>query len=406
MPALALRSARRLTLGLVVLGAATLAACEKSPEVVILPPTPGNDLFHTYVNIGNSIGAGFQSDGIVDSTQRQSYAVLFAQQVRTRFAIPALAKPGCRPPLTNIVTGARYLNASPTTCAGRDPSSVAEVINNLAVPGSLAADPSANGNGPGSNVLTMVILGGKSQVQRAVEARPTFVTVEIIGNDVLGPAGSGILTGMTPPSTFAANYDRIVDPLVAAGVKGGVLFTTVNVLRSALFFPAQALQNPAFAGMIAAAAGVPPAALVIHPNCAGSRSLISFPGIVAFLRASPVKVIACSPLVPGGAGDLAVLDVGEQATLSATIGAYNASIRQKAAAVGWALYDVNATLDAALQRGDIRIVDLSRPTQPFGPFMSIDPVHPSALGHKYIANDLIDVVNAKYGTSIAKVTIP
>ena len=38
--------------------------------------------------------------------------------------------------------------------------------------------------------------------------------------------------------------------------------------------------------------------------------------------------------------------------------------------------------------------------------LSLDPAHPSAIGHRYIVNDLIDVVNAKYGTSVAKVAIP
>jgi len=390
------------------------AACEQSADIVRPAPTPGNDLFRSYVNIGNSIGAGYQSGGIVDSTQLQSYAVLFANQVGTRFAVPLLKDPGCPPPLTDFVTQARLGGAAAASCAFRDPASVTGIINNVAVPGALAADPTANGNGPGSSILTQLILGGETQVQRALEAKPTFVTVEIIGNDILAPAGSGQLAGVTPVATFTANIDKIVDPLVAAGVKGGVLFSTANVLRSAVFFPAAALQSAQFAGSIAAAAGLSPSQLIIHRNCAGSSSLISFPGIVAFLKASPVKMIACQPnTIPGTPiGDIAVLDATEQASLTGTLNAYNAYVQQKAAAVGWGYYDVNKTLDAALARGasgqpgGITIVNLGNSKQPFGPFMSIDPVHPSALGHKYIANDLIDVVNAKYGTSIAKVTIP
>jgi lysophospholipase L1-like esterase len=395
-----------LALASVTLGLA--GACEKSADIVRPVPTPGDDLFRSYVNLGNSIGAGYQSGGIVDSTQLQSYAVVFANQVGTRFAVPLLKRPGCPPPLTNFATQARLDNAAAQSCAFRDPASVTGIINNVAVPGALAADPTANGNGPGSSILTQMILGGETQVQRALEAKPTFVTVEIVGNDILAPAGSGQLGGVTPVATFTANIDKIVDPLVAAGVKGGVLFGTANVLHSALFFPAAALQNPQFAGSIAAAAGVAPTALVIHPNCVGSSSLISFPGIVAFLKASPVKIIACQPnTIPGTpVGDIGVLDATEQATLTATVDAYNAYVQQKANTVGWGYYDVNKTLDAAVARGDITIVNLGNPTQPFGPFMSIDPVHPSALGHKYITNDLIDVVNAKYGTSIPKVTIP
>ena len=36
-------------------------------------------MFPRYVAMGNSITAGFQSAGINDSIQQQSYAVLFAQ---------------------------------------------------------------------------------------------------------------------------------------------------------------------------------------------------------------------------------------------------------------------------------------------------------------------------------------
>ena len=52
------------------------------------PPYAGGAMFQRYVAIGNSITAGFQSGGINDSTQKQSYAVLV--RVRSSFHLANL----------------------------------------------------------------------------------------------------------------------------------------------------------------------------------------------------------------------------------------------------------------------------------------------------------------------------
>src|SRR4051812_28236205 len=90
--------------GALLMGAtAAFAACYSDSNVVGL--TPVNNLFTTYVAIGNSITAGYQSGGLNDSTQRQSFAFLLAQQMNTRFAYPSFAKPGCTVPTGNFVSG-------------------------------------------------------------------------------------------------------------------------------------------------------------------------------------------------------------------------------------------------------------------------------------------------------------
>src|SRR5690348_15497810 len=86
----------------VLLGAsgAVVTACNNDNTVVTT--SPKSSIFQSYVALGNSITAGFQSGGINDSTQRQSYAVLVAQQMGTRFAYPSLLAPGCPPPVANF----------------------------------------------------------------------------------------------------------------------------------------------------------------------------------------------------------------------------------------------------------------------------------------------------------------
>src|SRR6267378_2925068 len=123
------------TLG-VLLG---VGACQNDGLFPPYSDGPSDPLFERYVSMGNSITAGWQSDGINDSTQLQSYAVLLARQAQSPFFVPLMARPGCRPPYTNIYARTRVtLPGQPastdTTCALRAPQAVPPpYINNTAV---------------------------------------------------------------------------------------------------------------------------------------------------------------------------------------------------------------------------------------------------------------------------------
>src|SRR2546422_5457441 len=80
------------------------AACNNDQLNRPYANTPVDPLFDRYVSMGNSITAGFQSGGILDSTQQQSYAVLLARAMRSPFYSPLLTRPGCPPPFTNVFT--------------------------------------------------------------------------------------------------------------------------------------------------------------------------------------------------------------------------------------------------------------------------------------------------------------
>jgi len=62
----------------------TLAACS-SDKKILGPTNLASDLFKSYVAMGNSITAGYQSGGINDATQRQSYAFLLAGRMGTQY---------------------------------------------------------------------------------------------------------------------------------------------------------------------------------------------------------------------------------------------------------------------------------------------------------------------------------
>ena len=105
-------------------------------------------------------------------------------------------------------------------CALRTPTSTPGPLNNVAVPGATSLSPTATVPGPDTlveNALTTFILGGETQVQRAAEAQPTFVSAWIGNNDVLNASLSGILqatpgisNGVTSLEAFTTNYKNLV----------------------------------------------------------------------------------------------------------------------------------------------------------------------------------------------------
>jgi lysophospholipase L1-like esterase len=391
--------------------ASSLVACSDTPDVVQVKPV--DPLFRSYVSIGNSITAGFQSNGINDSTQRQSYAVLFAQAVNTNFRIPLLNKPGCPPPIANFVTQELVGDAAPGSCAFRQVEKTPGPINNVAVPGATSLSPAGAVPGPDTlteNALTTFILGGETQVQRAAEAQPTFVSVWIGNNDVLNaslsgilPATPGISNGVTSITAFTSNYKSLVKAIKAIpSIKGGVLIGVVNTANVPLLFSAQVLLlSPAAKFGFDQAAGT---TTTIDPTTCTptTTSLINFQLAGAIRSHAHPPTIECEPLAPPFApvGDVFILDAAEQQAVTDTVNAYNTLISAEADSLGFAYFDPNPALVALKVSGAVPpFPNLADGTAAFGTYFSLDGVHPAAAAHVLLANAIIDVVNAKYGTS-------
>ena len=364
-------------------------------------------LFRSYVALGNSITAGFQSGGINDSTQRESYARLLALQMRTPYRYPSTGAAGCTPPFASpldVVTNPLIL----ITCSAPS-SAAAGPLNNVAVPGADSFDPTSPAMA-GSNRLAAYFLGaGGTQVARAREADPSFVSVWIGNNDILGEVTEGMLRAPneagTPPSQFAANYAQMMSALLSPNVRGGVLIGVMDASMAPLLIPASALAQPAVRAGIERYAGRP---IAVRADCAGSTSLISL-GIAIAIRVSSSRdaTIGCTRAAgqSGGVGDEFTLDDDEQAAVRRTVAAYNAYIRAKADSLGFAYYDPNPALAAFRADGRIPAVpDFDAARRPFGLYVSADGVHPAGAAHRVLADELIAAINAKYGTAIPRLT--
>jgi hypothetical protein len=437
----ALRSAIALTI------VALVAACTEDSNNQVLGPKPtgANSIFQSYVSLGNSITAGYQSSGINSGTQVQSYAVLLAGQMGTRFAIPTLAGRGCAPPVVNFLTQARFGNttAAPVTSSTCDLRAAAstDIINNVAVPGAAVKDLTAATGSSASNILTSLFLGGKSQVQKALDAKPTFASIWAGNNDILGPALSGVLVpfagvsaGVTPQAAFQTSYDAAIAELTAGAPNlKGVLIGVGNVANLPVLFPVAAFNNAAFRAGFDQAAGflatstdpVKASPLQIDANCsAAPTTLVSFlivseiakfrndAGKLPQNRVGHPAYIACgvssTPGAPGSpVGEVFILTTAEQTSLAASLAAYNTYISGKATSLGWAYMNPNVLGDSLKAAGAFPSAPiLNNATAPFGAWISLDGVHPSAQAHKAIMNHVAKAINATYSTTLVLVTVP
>lgn len=386
------------------------------------PPAPpavpsGGSMFQTYVSMGNSITAGFQSAGINDSTQKRSYAVLLAAAMGTQFTYPTLNGRGCPPPFTNNATQARVGGGTPTTCDLRISNGTP---GNLAVPGARAEELLNNFGVPvsTSNALTLLFLGGKTQVQRMAEAKPTFVSLWIGNNDVLGSLTSFSNPGnplfVTPLPIFQQEYDSLTDSIAAVGAKA-ILIGVADV--SSIPYASTGatywcIKNAPACGPVPAAF---PPTFTVNNNCAPALAIPTGKGD-STLVPWPIWIPKLEAALGGSAQDLdcsvdtLVVTAAEFANLRTAVAGYNAHIQSVANAHNWAYWDPNPTLHAELQTplnptGRIpAFPDLSAALAGgsvlFGPLFTLDGVHPSALTHRIVADSAAATINAAYATSL------
>ena len=375
-----------------------LAGCDDDG---LLRPEVADDLFVSYVSLGNSITAGFQSDGINAATQAEAYPVLLAGQMGTPFRVPELTLPGCPPPLTNPLSGERVGNGEREDCRLRvvPPPSV---IHNLAVPGAATMDILSNlDQASNPNPLTTLLLGGRTQLEAARDARPTFASVWVGNNDILGAAISGVVTeeNVTPVPTFRARLAETLDELEGMGSRGGILIGVPEVILIPHLSPGAAYWALHREGAF-------PEGFQVHPSCApadaggmGQETLVPFGYGIAILLA---QAAAGVEVELNCAQDPPVLSPEEIQTLVGTVAGYNQALSEEAAARGWAFHDPNPTFrELALQRAIPPFPNLEEPTELFGPVFSLDGIHPSGFAHALLADELIQAINAHYGTNLS-----
>jgi len=384
-----------------------VAACQNdvlnSPRV---PTYQGGTMFQRYVAMGNSITAGFQSGGINDSTQRQSYAVLIGGAMGgNRFYYPSLNSFGCPPPFTNIFTGARVGGGgiTGTTCLFRSPN-IPPYLSNVAVPGAETIDMLLNGPAPGtnSNPLTQLFLGGRTQVQAMMDVHPTFVSVWFGNNDLLGAAQAGDTTLATDTAVFRVNYAKALDSIGATGASAILIAVGLGHLSNNVVLPFFS-RGSTYYGLWASGAFAASAPLFsVDANCAppgGNAVLVPFPYGFGLLAAGATTAVTLNCTAPP------VIEPAETQFFATLQARYNAIIQAQATARGWAFTDsVNVTLDSlagvANQFAPFPNTAAACSGSPMGLAFSCDGIHPNQATQQKIARKIARAINQKYGSAI------
>jgi lysophospholipase L1-like esterase len=386
------------------------------------PPDVADPMFRRYVSLGNSITAGFQSGGINDSTQVRSYANLLALAMGTSFNMPLfndhpqLGK-GCPAPLDNNVTQHRVRNGAANGCSLRQPT--LDAINNVGFPGATVGELLSNFGSPPSvtDVYKQFILGGRTQLELMKRLDPTFVSVFIGANDVLGAIldpNPGNPAMVTPLNTFTAQYDEVLDSIEATGARA-VLVSVPNVTvipfaSSAAIWRCLRHGGPECTGNPGELPAQDPlmATIVtfsVNANCSalngGLNVLVPWPIGLTKLNTA----VGGTPASIDCSIDNEVVTAAETQGIATAVAQYNAHIAGEATARGFAYFDINPPLLALVANGTIPQFPniapaLAGQSVGFGTMFSLDGFHPSSQAHRLIADGMAGAINTTYGTTL------
>ncbi|HWM90832.1 MAG TPA: SGNH/GDSL hydrolase family protein [Thermoanaerobaculia bacterium] len=375
------------------------------PVAAVAQVDTGTANFTRYVAIGDSLTAAFMSGGLSRTAQLSSYPILINRQATgqtTGFEQPFVSDPGI-PALLELKSLAP-LNIGPRAGSGQPQNlNLPRPYNNLAVPGADVHDVVATVTDNGG-LHDLILRGIGTQLQQAVALQPTFTTIWIGNNDVLGAALAGrVIEGVTitPVANFQADFRTIVDTIAGTGSRMAIAnIPDVTGIPFVTTIPFVVVNPATNQPVIVNGQPVP----LIGPNgllTPGDRVLLTARAELTQGRGIPTAL--------GGTGqplsDAAVLSAAEISSINARVAAFNSFIQSEAARVGAAFVDMNATFRVVANEGlDVGGLTFTENFLTGGVF-SYDGVHPNAFGYAYIANLFIEEINDQFGGEIPLVNL-
>lgn len=429
----------------IVIVVATCVVVSCKPKLDGPDPEKGSIDASKYVAVGNSITAGYADNALYYDGQQVSYANLLAQQLKLigggEFVQPlvSMSSVGVGSSLNSRFTLGYKIDCkgvtslSPGGTAG-DLSIFAGNIyassgpfNNMGVPGAKAitvvypgyGNP-ANGLGNYNPFFTRMASNptGASILGDAAAQKPTFFSLFIGNNDVLGYASSGGGSDVITPSAgppgqgFDASIDAIVATLTAGGAKG--VIANIPDITNLPFFTTVPYNGLVLDANSAAALTAAYMQTGITFSAGANGFVIKDPTIAIFgvrkmkandllLLSVPQDSIKCK----GWGSTKAittqyVLTETEIGNIQNAIMAYNAKLKSIAEDKGLAFVDVNAFMAKAKAGIVYNGVSVSTTFVSGGAF-SLDGVHLTPLGNALLANEFIKAINSKYGSTIPEV---
>lgn len=454
----------------------TFVACNSDEEPFVdpnstdgTPLTAGTADFSKYVALGDSFAAGFSDNALFMEGQKNSYPNIIATQFALvgggEFTTPFMndnvggfSSGGVQVPGFGPRLWFNPLTSSPLPVSGVSTTDISTHLsgsfNNMGIPGarSFHLTFSGYGSSAGNPYFARFASSPTATVlEDALAQDPTFFSLWIGGNDVLGYATSGGLNpaDITAPATFDAVYNSIVGQLAAGGRKGVVAnlpyvsalpyFTTVPHNPVPLDATTAAQLNAGFAAynnglLFAQSNGLLTAEEVARRTISFSASstnrvvmvdeyltnLTGF-GIPSYRQATNEDLIVLparafigttvggNPAQVNGVSvplaDQWVLSKNEILEVKTATDAYNQTIQSAATANGLAFVDAKAVMDQLSSTGVVANNYTLTSAYVTGATFSLDGVHPSPRGYAYIANVFLKAINTTYGSNFKGVNV-
>lgn len=423
-----------------------ISSCKSKIE----PDTPsaGQADFSVYVAIGNSLTAGYTDGSLYRSGQENSYPNMLAGQFRLvgggDFKQPLLPGESGWPILPAAGRYPKRVLGAVTDCKGV--TSLSPVLypavpdtagsamniasggpyNNVGIPGIRCIDFGFAGYGMLNPYAGRFFSSPATQkpLEVALQPVPTFFTLWLGSNDVLGYATAGGegadggigLSDISPLAAFKATYDAAVAALVNSGrnPKGVLInipdvtsvpyFTTINPKGLVLTAAEAAALTAAYA-----AAGAPHITFTEGQNYFVGTDGSGIPRKLTageyIILTTPGDSLKC-----GGWGSLKpipkqyVLTAEEVAIVRRATSDFNTVIADNAAKYGLGLMDANTYLKS-LESGITWNGVTYTPAFVTGGAFSLDGIHLTPRGYALVANELIRVINRTYSASVPGVDV-
>ena len=388
--------------------------------------------YSNYVALGDSLTAGYSAGALTKYYQDYSFPEILAKQFGiASFQQPTISDPGIGSYGTVLQLTALTLGPTgvvpvigPTPGASGMPlnATLATPYNNLGIPGALAGDlATKTGNitnlltghiNPATLMFDIVLRDGQhTALEQAISLNPTFVTVWIGNNDVLGAAIEGLaLEGvtLTPKTVFQQEYTTLIGGLRQYLPSAGIVVATVPDVTSIPFVTTikPYLVNPATGAHIPLLSASGPLTENDYVTLSASSLLAQGIGIPAAAGGTGLPL-------PEGSFDPAtgkvtagvVLHASDIAAIQARTADINGIITATAAQFNAKVIDVNAIFANMVTHGVlVGGIELT-PAFLTGGIFGYDGIHPQRLGYAVLANEMIKVLNVAYGTKVPQVDL-
>ena len=434
------------------------AGCKPSVNITT-PATAGNADFNNYLAVGNSLTAGYADNSLEVSGQLNSYPERLFEQfslipgnlgAKGPFIQPLLGDDDGWPGPKKILAFAHsfcnfndsslsaidFPNFVPLAANAKYTSPVNNgQINNIGVPGIRVADYPVVGYAaalnPYANRFYHNPLGTPMDELyfRVNNLHPTFFTMWLGANDVLGYAtsgGQGDGTGntlpvagniyntidITPTAVFEKMYDSAVQVVIHTGASGALInipdvtsipfFTTVPANGLTLTRQGQADSLQALYSGLKVSFQVGANFFMIQDHAGNTRQAV--PGELILLTV-PQDSITCA-----GWGTIKpilakyVITTDELQNIRNAISTFNAYILSECYLYNLAYVDMNTYLGTLSSGINFNGVHYNAQYVTGGAF-SLDGVHLTQRGYALAANQIIKTINAKYKSTIPMIDV-